>query len=183
MKIRLYVSIFIICFFSGNIASAKSWSDFTGTDWNALSIETKALFIGGFIAGTSHVFFDEMDLFREDTSKYFETEKKVSLSKRIHAKNRRQRNFTQDEIIFWGDYRSGLRTIFLKRHLIEISAEQVVNGLNAFYQDYKNSDITIPDAIYVVQQQIKGLSEKDNEEWLLYLRSGKKKPRPIFNQK
>ena len=179
MKRIIYVSVLMAFFFFANLATAKNLSELDGTDWNKLPETAKAFFVGGFIVGTDYVFKQELQNSDEDFRKGFDIKKGVLLSNKIWAQDKKDKNnrnimFTKQEIIFWGQYRSAVRTMFLGTYMTELAVEQITSGLNILYQDFKNSNITIPDAIYVVKKQIKGLSSEDTEKILLYLRGGKK---------
>lgn len=53
-------------------------------------------------------------------------------------------------------------------------ADKYVEGLDILFNDFKNRNIEISDALHVVREQIKGVPQEDIEHILLYLRSGGK---------
>jgi hypothetical protein len=67
----------------------------------------------------------------------------------------------------------GLNTGLYSYGIIEITNGQLVEGLNAFYNDFKNKQVKIWDAIYVVKKQIKGASTEEIEAVLQFLRVDK----------
>jgi hypothetical protein len=54
-----------------------------------------------------------------------------------------------------------------------ITIGQMISGLDELYKDYKNVNIYIQEAIYVVKKQINGSSSEEIEAILQYLRSGR----------
>ncbi len=51
---------------------------------------------------------------------------------------------------------------------------QTISGINTFYSDYRNLNIFIEDAYWVIQKDIAGFPEAERNATLLYLRNGKK---------
>jgi len=58
--------------------------------------------------------------------------------------------------------------------MFDITVMQLKEGLDVFYKDFKNKQIRIHDAIYVVRKQIEGTLSSDIERLLVWLRQGKK---------
>lgn len=56
--------------------------------------------------------------------------------------------------------------------LTGMTLQQMIDGLDSLYADFKNRNIPLVFAIYVVNKQIKGTSSNDIERILLWLRSG-----------
>lgn len=56
--------------------------------------------------------------------------------------------------------------------IFNIPYEQIVDGLDVLYEDYKNRNIIIPHAVHIVKKQIKGASEEEINAILEYLRGG-----------
>jgi len=65
--------------------------------------------------------------------------------------------------------------------LYNISVRQLVDGLDAFYQDFRNRDIKIGDAIYIVKRQIIGEDEEVIKRIIKYLKT--KNPLYMFYEK
>lgn len=166
--------LFSIALFLFLFISTAAFADLNGTHWKQLSQTEKTAFVSGFVVGTDYVCGAEMDRYKEDIKKGFDMKRGALLSKKIHDKKNHKITFTNDEIIFWGEFRSATRSLYLTYYLTELTTNQIISGLDAFYQDFKNSGINLPDAIYVVKRQIKGMSDENIEQILLYLRGGKK---------
>ena len=49
-----------------------------------------------------------------------------------------------------------------------VTAGQIVDGLNVFYEDYRNRKIRIHNAIWLVVQQISGKHKEDMEKTIEY---------------
>jgi hypothetical protein len=61
---------------------------------------------------------------------------------------------------------------YLDRYIIVgITNDQIVDGLNKFYEDFRNRGILLGHAIYVVKKQIKGASPEEVDAVCEYLRS------------
>lgn len=58
--------------------------------------------------------------------------------------------------------------------ITDMTLEQLIDGIDILYSDFKNRSVFLVDAIYVVNKQIKGTSQDDIEKILLWLRSGGK---------
>lgn len=56
--------------------------------------------------------------------------------------------------------------------LYNTSVKQLVDGLDNFYQDFRNRDIKIGDAIYIVKRQIMGENEEVIKKIIRYLKTG-----------
>jgi hypothetical protein len=56
-------------------------------------------------------------------------------------------------------------------YLVGTTPDQVVKGLDGFYDDYKNLNVLILDAIHVVQMEIKGQSQEDIDWQTRYYRA------------
>jgi len=72
----------------------------------------------------------------------------------------------------------------LKRYgLYEITVGQLVDGFDLLYSDFKNKQIVMRDAIYVVKKQIKGASPEEIEALLQYLRSDNDPHKLVYTDK
>ena len=58
----------------------------------------------------------------------------------------------------------------LEDEIKKIAVEQVVDGIDEFYSDFKNRSIDLKWAFLVVMQQIEGKPEKEIKEFLDYIR-------------
>jgi len=56
-------------------------------------------------------------------------------------------------------------------YLVGTTPDQVVKGLDKFYDDYKNMNVLILDAIHIVQMEIKGQSEEEIDWQTRYYRA------------
>jgi len=59
----------------------------------------------------------------------------------------------------------------------EFTIGQLVEGLNQFYKDFRNTKILTRDAMMVVRQQISGVPQKEIDEGLEFLRQTALDPR------
>ncbi|MDH4227916.1 MAG: hypothetical protein OEV59_09260 [Deltaproteobacteria bacterium] len=168
----MLISVFIFTVwsdcFAGDYVDEKN-----GHDWNGYPETLKIGYISGFMAGTGKV-----------TSYVYEiapwaTENDLKLSENITVpKNKKTVALTREEInsiySVAGDARTMVVKISVGAYSIRgITVGQIRDGLDILYQDFKNKNILIVDAIYVVKKQIEGTSQEDIEKILLYLRGGK----------
>ncbi|OQB44631.1 MAG: hypothetical protein BWY02_02783 [bacterium ADurb.Bin157] len=152
-----------------------------GTAWNNLNEFAKINFLQGFGIGSSYVAIgafrgveDEND---QEGNKLLELAKRVLLAQDKKEKNK-QIMFTQEETQLWGNFMSNVegnfRNNLLVRYMLpKITTGQMKEGLDTLYRDFKNVNILIPDAIYIVKRQINGGSVEETEAILQYLRSGR----------
>ncbi|CAG1064500.1 hypothetical protein BAC1_00057 [uncultured bacterium] len=170
------ITLFILLFSVSVFAEDKSISDYDGHNWNTWDYAYKYGFVTGFINSANY--------FKEDISVIFpaiynQTNKeKVNKVYGKYPRNGKSVRFTQEELTVIE--MSNKSDCYLNRNnraeelaVYNISNAQIVDGLNQLYQDFKNQNIPLNDAIYVVKRQISGYSQEEIERVLLYLRSGK----------
>lgn len=151
-----FILIFIL--FMGN-AWAEYISNYDGNTWIGWDDSTKNAFIVGFMSGCNIVVEEnQMGI----AAKMYDLAVKEKKPKKTISE------------IFSHALDEKFRNEELKKYsLINIAAGQMSDGLNTLYQDFKNRNIKITDAIYVVKKQIQGASAEEVEGVLLFLRSGK----------
>ena len=55
---------------------------------------------------------------------------------------------------------------YKKKYLADVTNDQIVDGLDSFYSDYKNRRILIPDAVWLVANGIAGTPQKDLDKMI-----------------
>lgn len=152
-----------------------------GIAWNNFDKSMKLFYLYGFTKAAIYIPVGAY----ERTIDFNDKEKKQikQLTDRIYSyQGKKEKNkkmmFTKEEIELWGAAMYNLegdsRNAILVTHTIsDITIGQILAGLDLLYKDFRNVNIAIPDAIYVVKKQIEGLSDEDTEKILLYLRGGK----------
>lgn len=56
-------------------------------------------------------------------------------------------------------------------HFFGTTPDQIIKGLDTFYDDYRNMNVLILDAIHIIQMQIKGKTEEEIEWQTRYYRA------------
>lgn len=92
--------------------------------------------------------------------------------------------WTSDETTDWNDesllrsigvskeYVQRCKTDYKRLSIIGITVGQLQDGMDKFYEDYRNQRITMVDAIYVVKMEIEGERQELIEAQKRYLRTG-----------
>lgn len=65
-----------------------------------------------------------------------------------------------------------LYSTYLKGHFSELSAGQIIDGLNVFYRDFRNRNIEMPKAAWVVTHEVVGTPKLEVEATIEALRRG-----------
>lgn len=86
------------------------------------------------------------------------------------APETRKQRYSRDEVslLLEREYRRSQEWL-THYSIIGITNGQIVDGLNLFYDDFRNRQIKLTDAIYVIRKQILGASKEEIEaitEWL-----------------
>jgi len=175
------------------LAETKEISDFDGNEWRTWDLSRRADFISGFLAGTSYVteentpsfgFYMGKDYDAKKAFEVFRDYKALGLEQikgepkaKVEAKpdqspapqKPRMQQYTRDEVslLLEREYRKS-REWLTHYSIIGITNGQIVDGLNLFYDDFRNRHIKLPDAIYIIRKQILGASKEEIEaimEW------------------
>lgn len=146
--------------------------EYNGNDWKVWDGNRKSNYITGFMVGSGYViaknqFYSSVSFDQEKaTSLWIETmSTSAQKQKAYKADDVRLVVFREAEFI-----RSSLSNLLI----VNISSGQIIDGLDILYKDFKNRNILLADAIYVIKKQITGSSTEDIERILLYLRSDRK---------
>ena len=95
-----------------------------------------------------------------------------------------KKTFSRSEVALLLNYQLANRNIGLHQYSISgVTNDQLIDGLNVLYGDFKNKGIKIRDAIYIVKKQIKGASSEDIEAALQYLRADKDDSKRFYTDK
>lgn len=145
-------------------------TEWNGNNWRQLDKTTKIFYITGFTVGSYYIVdhhFTPMEGFDKD--------KAQSLSLRVYSlKDGEKITLSKEEALslqreIYFDANQSLMTYALNG----IAVGQIMDGLNALYEDFKNRSIQLSDAIYIVKKQIRGAPKQDIEQILLFFRRGK----------
>ena len=174
--------LFLLLYPLAAIAEKQDLDSFDGTDWVEWPSIQKHAFISGYIAGSSYV----VQYTQQNTEENYDSEKasNIYVSYLLPDQKKPKNSFSRKEIDLMlnnikDDFNSGLYSCTI----YGITNGQIVEGLNSFYTDFKNKQIKLMDAVYVVKKQIKGSSTEEIEAVLQYLRSGKNFSKLIYIDK
>jgi hypothetical protein len=164
--------IFLLPIFS--FAEINDVSDIDGNVWRTWEISRRYNFISGFILGTLYVVDKNISLdetFDKDKSwKAYLAYVGFENDSEGNWKEINKVLFSKDEATQILKYERQERTVSLLRYqIVGITNSQIVDGLNLFYSDFRNRQIKISEAIYVIRKQVQGASAEEIEaisEWL-----------------
>jgi len=161
-KILIFcILIFSIIFISEASAEIKDVLEADGTDWTTGPDLWRLAYVSGFIAGAGVVrnkFYFFGDWLKNKVEDHIEDVPKVETPFEVYQKAGKE--FEKEA------YNKSLNEI----SLIEITAGQIMDGVNDFYNDFSNRRIKIVDAIYVVKMQIKGEDPELIDSQIRYLK-------------
>ncbi|TAN35383.1 hypothetical protein EPN27_03965 [Patescibacteria group bacterium] len=151
-------------------ADKQDISDMDGTDWTEWQSFQKYSFISGFMAGADNVVTNNIQT--QDSKYDSDMASKVFYSYIVLDDKKPKNSFSRKEVaLLLGNQTEGLNIGLYRYAILGITNGQLVEGLNTFYGDFKNKQIKLRDAVYVVKQQIKGASPEEVEAILRFLRA------------
>jgi len=181
--ILTFIVAFFICVSNGLCKSPNDVSSLNGDDWNNWQKGFKVAFVRGFMSGSEWV--AKNSLFPESLFPGKESflraemiwnkvtneagnaisDPKTSLSK-----------YSALDILLYSMYDSYKKNDLYNRAVIKVSNMKIVEELDKFYNDPKNSKVQISTAIYLGCKKLKGAPLEDIEALLPYLRGEKDIP-------
>ncbi len=162
----------------------KDVSEMDGVEWLGSSFVYKISFISGFMAGVAYAVHYNVDFPNVNEERVKQIQKIMASSYTDKQKQGDKQIFSRNDLLIYYQNATRLRSEFLKNYAIyEITAGQIVAGLDKLYEDFKNRRIRVQDAIYIVRKQIKGASEEEVEAALQYLRSDKDSEKIRYKKK
>lgn len=198
MKGIILIAGFLILFLSPFLVmgETKEISDFDGNEWRTWNLSRKVNFISGFLAGASYVIEENTPSFGKYMGEDYDAIKALGVywdylglglkqmkggpKAKVEAKppeapapiapEARKQQYSIDEVslLLEREHRNS-REWLTPYSIIGITNVQIVDGLNLFYNDFRNRQIKLPDAIYIIRKQILGVSKEEIEaitEWL-----------------
>jgi hypothetical protein len=153
-------------------SSETDLREYDGNNWKEMSESQRIFWVSGFMAGATNV-ADSWGIFTPSSSNYDDNKARLLwLSLQV---DKEKITCTTENIELICDYQESLSALGVKNYgIYTVSVSQLVEGLNQFYKDFKNTQIKISDAIYVVKKQIRGASNEEIEAILQWLRGSKK---------
>lgn len=184
MKIRIFLLIFFI--YSASNANAIVLSEQNGNHWNQLSATSKTYYASGFINGAHKAIneaISEVQIEIEYVPEYLKEKREKTLEADMgvwgndQLGSGAQVNLKEQEGILLEPMpqlsKKINESITKSLWLGSTPVGQYLDGIDSLYADFKNRNILINDAFYIVKKQINGSSQKEIDAILIYLRGGK----------
>jgi hypothetical protein len=166
--IGLYLLMATTCF-----ADKEIISEFDGNDYLGWPQVRKLSFLSGFLLANSNIISEnKMAPFYCSFlfSNNYKPEEAQKIWETLFEGKKRKASFTKQEVALLLDYELIGRNQTLERYEIYgITVGQLNEGLNLFYNDFRNKQIKLFPAIFLVKKQISGTSSEEIEatiEWL-----------------
>lgn len=146
-----------------------------GNDWLKLNEQSRVYYITGFVNGSGYVVGNNnFKLQRSDEVAV--AHKEVMSSITVASKTKTKVCLNVVDVLNYSLHERGLALdikadAISKYSIPKITIRTLLDGLESFYNDFKNRNIKISDAIYVVKKQVNGDSPVAIENIILYLRS------------
>jgi|GEM_PF-1414513 len=157
-----------------SFAETKDLSEIDGNEWRTWEKLSKLRFVSGFMLGSMYVVFENMPSegmyvkLGYDTKRVSELYWSDFMGFKVGTKKKEQ--FSREEASLLLERERRTRKEDLSKYLIiGITNIQIFDGLDLFYNDFRNRQIKLPEAVFVVKKQIHGASKEEIEaitEWL-----------------
>ncbi len=143
-----------LCIFLLSTTSYADISDDDGNNWNSWDRYIKVIYVKSFMSASCFVSSNNEDPVAGFCNPTSPIGKTLCPDLTVERYNwEKKRNDT------------------LKRYCImELSVGQIADGLDVFYKDFRNRQIRMNSAVYVVRKQIEGSPNEEIEAILLFLR-------------
>ena len=173
---RRKLLFFLLCIPS--ICLGQDTSEFNGSRWQSWSSDTRNSIVIGFMIGTAYVY-------QNTNFAGYPVEYNQSRASQVTSEifDNKKKKYSPDDVLQVIElYGRGTNSTLGDFQILDISSSQIVAGLNELYSDFKNTQVHVSDAIYVVKKQITGASSQEVEAILHYVRGGKKDHSKRFYQ-
>lgn len=178
MKKLLVIAILVllptICY-----AQKEDIGDFGGNTWLTWTTVEKISFLRGFISASGYI-TSEASGSTYYCSLVASTEYNADKAQNVwniyyDTGKKNKATFTRQDVSLILDSEILSRNESLSKFgIYRITVGQVNEGLNLFYNDFKNKQIKLPSAAHVVKKQIEGASSEEIEALVQWLRGGGK---------
>jgi hypothetical protein len=153
-------------------AEKEDITDFDGNTWQTWTALQNFNFISGFISAGHYLIKNNIQTQEEG----YESAQGagIYLSYALPDEKKPKNTFSRKEVfLLWGSIKEDFNMQLYKYAIIGITNGQIVDGLNILFTDFKNRQIKLDDAIYVIKKQIKGAPTEEIEAILQFLRADK----------
>ena len=156
-----------------------------GDTWRSLSKGKKTVLTDGIILGINNVVKENMVFLPESgsTKRNDELAEKLEKLLVLYIRQKFARKPTEDEVRLLLTYEKELRNKkLIEFGVFDVSVKEIIAGVDRLYEEPKNRNIAIVDAMYLVRKKSQGAPTEDMERLVNYLRGGKK-DRALLNVK
>ncbi len=166
MKPILTFSV-VFCLIVATVTAAPA-ADLDGYLWKSWSQTTKKVFLAGFMAATDYVSFNQVPSYLGDS-------KTITLARYSDyadlAHNKRER-YSAGEVVSLLNFVRHEQYNDLKRYKLSmLPMDELIQGIDRFYGEYRNNGIRITDTFYFVKRKLDGASEEELQAVLKHLRT------------
>jgi len=157
-----------------SLAQTRHLSEIDGNEWRTWEKLSKVRFVTGFMLGSAYVVCKNMPLEGMYVKAGYDPWRVLELYWRdfmgVGVGTKKKEQFSREEASLLLERERRIRKEHLDKYLIiEITNTQIVDGLDLFYNDFRNRQIKLPEAVFLVKKQILGASKEEFEaitEWL-----------------
>lgn len=175
IKLILFTLLLFLLIPALGVSGKEDAGDLDGTTWTSWDFEEKVFYLSGFLSASWYIVEENKEgLFY---SKAFgSTEYNAETSSKIWGdfsatEKKKKSSFTRSDVaILLDSQRINKNDSLSKYSIYGITTGQIFQGLNLFYDDFKNRQIKLPVAIYVIKKQITGASAEEIEALVQWLR-------------
>jgi len=174
MKKIVIILIGCLLFPISGLPETKDISKLDGNDWREWDSSLRAGYIGGFVVGTGYVCRNISDKGALIMNKFTDSDylKAIYLWGQAHVNPSKKKSYSHEEVQQILRFQNSWDRTEIDRYVLKSgTVGQIKDGLDVLYDDFKNRQILLADAFYVVKKQIGGSSPEEIETILQMLRS------------
>ena len=170
---RLLCIIFIILYPCLLHSETSNISEMNGNNWKTLSYASKIAFTLGVISSANYVAQQNISYAPIVPQQEYDTKKAIALFSGFEkSKSRKVVVYNKKEVDLMREHTRRTGNYLLRRYSIfRITNIQLYEGLEKLYDDIKNTNILLNEAVYLVRKQIQGASDEEIQAMLLWLRT------------
>lgn len=170
---RLLLIIFIILYPCLLYAEKVNISELNGNDWKTLSNANKTAFTLGVISSANYVTNQNISYAPIVPEQEYDTKKAIALFSGFEkSKSRKVVVYNKKEVDLMREHTRRTGNYLLRRYSIfRITNIQLYEGLEKLYDDFKNTNILLNEAVYLVRKQLQGASDEEVQAILVWLRT------------
>src|SRR5512136_201104 len=170
---RFLLIIFIMLFPCLLYAEKANISELNGNDWKSLSHANKTAFTLGVISSANYVAKQNISYTPIIPEHEYDTKKAIALFSGFEKSRLRKANtYSKKEVDLMREHNRRTGNYLLRRYSIfSITNIQLYEGLEKLYNDSKNTNILLNEAVYLVRKQLQGASDEEIQAILPWLRT------------